>query len=96
MLSFVFASAFCCFIAEGVAFDNYSGFLKDIQKTPPEIRLATGDGEKVFLWITEKTLFLDEDEKELTPLKFLNRFKNKGVTLLFEDGKVTEIFPGEF
>lgn len=89
-------SAASCSGAEKITYDNYSGFLMDIQKTAPEIRLLTGDGEKKFPWIPEKTRFLDEEEKELTPLKFLNRFKNKGVTLIFEDGKVIEISYSEF
>ncbi|GAB1401073.1 hypothetical protein MASR2M17_01710 [Aminivibrio sp.] len=90
-LLLILLTAFWSGGAETVVYDNYSGFLKDIQKTPTEIHLFTGGGEKTFPWIMEKTLFLDESKKEITPLEFLIKFKNKGVTLLFEKGKVVEV-----
>ncbi len=95
-LLLVLLTAFCSCGSEAIPYDNYSGFLEDIQKTPSEIRLLTGGGEKTFSWVLDKTLFLDEDKKEMTPVNFLIKFKNKGVTLLFEKGKVVEISFSQF
>jgi hypothetical protein len=84
----------CC--AEQQIREDVSGFLKKIERTPPELVIATGAGERKFFWIPGQTVFLEENAEEMEPVAFFRKYHNTGVTLLFEDKRLLQVKASSF
>ena len=88
-LSPVFAAKY-----EGV--DNVSGYLVFLQRTPNQVEVMTENKDRLkYLW-TQETVFVDWQEKELSPEDFYRQFKDKGVFLFLDGKKITRIAPAVF
>ncbi len=77
------------------SFDNLTGFLVALTKTPPVVRLRTGSGEKTFSWNAD-TKFLDEQGNDMNIVDFYKKYKQQGVLLLVAGGVLVEIQPAAF
>ncbi|WP_133957599.1 hypothetical protein [Aminivibrio pyruvatiphilus] len=84
----------CC--AEQQIREDVSGFLKKLERTPPELVIATGSGERKFFWIPGQTVFLEENTEELEPVAFFRKYHHAGVTLLFENKKLLQVKASSF
>ena len=88
-LSPVFAAKY-----EGV--DNVSGYLDLFKRTPPQIEIVTENKDRLkYLW-TQETVFVDWQEKDISPEDFYRQYKDKGVFLFLDGKKITRIAPAVF
>ncbi len=97
-ISLIFACGFaCCSEAapKNVSFDNLSGFLIALTKTPPVVRLRTGSGEKTFPWDAD-TKFLDAQGNDVNIIDFYKKYKQQGVLLLFGESVLVQMQPASF
>jgi len=67
------------------------GYLKNIEKTPPIIRMLVNSKERVFHWSPGTTLFLDENGQEIPASSFLRKFKLSTISVFLEDNRVTRV-----
>lgn len=77
------------------SFDNLTGFLVALTKTPPVVRLRTGSGEKTFSWNAD-TKFFDAQGNDITIIDFYKKYKQQGVFLLFTGGVLVRMQPASF
>ena len=77
------------------AFDNLTGFLVALTKTPSVVRLRTGSGEKTFSWNAD-TKFLDKQGNDVNIIDFYKKYKQQGVLLLFVESVLVQIQPASF
>lgn len=76
--------------------DNVSGYLVLLQRTPNQVEVMTENKDRLkYLW-TQETVFVDWQEKELSPEDFYRQFKDKGVFLFLDGKKMTRIAPAVF
>ena len=97
-ISLIYAYCFvCCADAapKNVSFDNLSGFLVALTKTPPVVRLRTGSGEKTFSWSAD-TKFLDAQGNDVSIIDFYKKYKQQGVLLLFAESVLVQVQPASF
>jgi hypothetical protein len=67
------------------------GYLKNIEKTPPIIRMLVDSKERIFHWSPGTTLFLDDNGQEIEGLIFLRKYKHSTISVFLEDNKVTQV-----
>jgi hypothetical protein len=67
------------------------GYLKNIEKTPPIIRMLVNSKERIFHWSPGTTLFLDENGQEIEWLIFLRKHKHSTISVFLEDNKVIQV-----
>lgn len=67
------------------------GYLKNIEKTPPIIRMLVNSKERIFHWSPGTTLFLDENGQEIEESSFLRQFKLSTISVVLEDSHVTQV-----
>lgn len=83
-----FASSSCC--AEQQRQELF-GYLKNIEKTPPIIRMFVSSTERSFHWSPGSTLFLDENGQEIEAGSFLHKYKLSTIAVFLEENKVTKV-----
>lgn len=75
---------------------SISAYLVLLQFTPNQVEIVTENKDRLkYLW-TQETVFVDWQEKVLSPEDFYRQYKDKGVFLFLDGKKITRIAPAVF
>jgi len=69
----------------------YYGMLSKVQFDPPYIFLSTAEGSKNFTWAIDETLFIGDNDTEMTPQQFAKTYQGKSVEVTVEGSKVKTV-----
>ncbi len=64
------------------------GMLSKVQFDPPYIFLSTREELKKFTWTIDETLFIGDNNTEMTPQQFNEAYQGKSVEVTVEGSKV--------